>query len=213
MNVDEKAAFLRECPVSRETLLRLEALVDELTRWTARINLVSRATVSHVWRRHILDSGQLMALAPPHAKKWVDLGSGAGFPGLVIAAMAQELRPEISVTLIESDARKCAFLAAASRTMETAVTIENRRIEQPPNRRYDVISARALAPLPSLIALAEPYMADGAVALFPKGADVDRELTEALRARHIEAVRTPSKSDPHGVILTIKGASRARSGE
>lgn len=212
MSADDKAEFLRECPVSRETLLKLEALVDDLSRWTARINLVSRATVDHVWRRHILDSAQLMTLAPQHAKTWVDLGSGAGFPGLVIAAMAQELRPELSLTLIESDSRKCAFLAAASRAMDTTVTIENRRIEQPPTRQYDVISARALAPLSSLVSLAEPYMAEGAIALFPKGADVDRELTEALSKRHIDFARTPSKSDPQGVILTIKEKGRARSG-
>lgn len=208
-----KRAFLRNCSVSRETLSRLETLVDELRRWNAHINLVSKATISDVWRRHILDSAQLMSLAPPLAKGWVDLGSGAGFPGLVIAAMAQDQRPEMSVTLIESDSRKCAFLAAASRSMDISVTIENRRIEQSPARRYDVVSARALARLTTLIALSNPYMADGAVALFPKGADVDRELTEALRARHIDVVRSPSKSDPHGVILKIKGASRARSGE
>ncbi len=213
MSDREKAAFLEQCPVSRETLRKLDTLVDELTRWTVHINLVSRTTLGHVWRRHILDSAQLMNLAPPHAKAWVDLGSGAGFPGLVISAMARDLRPELSMTLIESDARKCAFLAAASRAMDIAVTIENRRIEQSPDRLYDVISARALAPLPALMALSEPYMASDAVGLFPKGEGVDRELTEALRTRHIHAERTPSKTDPSGVILTIKGVSRARSGE
>lgn len=208
-----RPAFLRNCPVSRETLSRLETLVDQLVRWNAHINLVSKATITEVWRRHILDSAQLMALAPSQAKAWVDLGSGAGFPGLVIAAMAQDQRPEMSVTLIESDSRKCAFLAEASRSMDISVTIENRRVEQSPARLYDVVSARALARLTTLIALSNPYMADGAVALFPKGADVDRELTEALRVRHIDVVRSPSKSDPHGVILKIKGVSRVRSGD
>lgn len=213
MSVVGEDEFVREYPVSRETLGKLEILVNELARWNARINLVSRRTLGDVWSRHILDSAQLIDFAPPGAEAWVDLGSGAGFPGLVVAAMAQEVRHKMSVTLIESDARKCAFLAAASRAMDIVVTIENRRIEQPPSRLYDVISARALAPLSVLIPLSEPYMAADAVALFPKGEAVDRELTEASMARHIDVLRTPSKSDPHGVILTIKGASRARSGE
>lgn len=197
--------FLAAYPVSRETLERLDALADALARWNRSINLVSARSLADLWRRHILDSAQLAPLAPPTARSWVDLGAGGGFPGLVVAALAQERRPTLHMTLVESDTRKCAFLANAARAMALDVTIENRRIEQPPPRRHDVVSARALAPLSRLLDLAAPYMAEGAVALFPKGAGVDAELTEAMRKRHIEVARAPSITDPHGVILQVRG--------
>lgn len=208
-----KASFLRECPVSRETMVSLEALVCELERWTRHINLVSPASLVDVWRRHVLDSAQLFAMAPARARSWVDLGAGAGFPGLVIAALARTQRPELRVTLVESDARKCAFLATAARSMNVQILIENRRIEQSTGLRYDVVSARALAALPMLVALSAPYMERDAVALFPKGANVDDELTEVLKAAHVEVARTPSITDPMGVVLQIRGISRARSQE
>lgn len=205
MSDEGRRRFLAAYPVSRETLERLDALADALARWNRSINLVSARSLADLWRRHILDSAQLAPLAPPTARSWVDLGAGGGFPGLVVAALAQERRPTLHMTLVESDTRKCAFLANAARAMALDVTIENRRIEQPPPRRHDVVSARALAPLSRLLDLAAPYMAEGAVALFPKGAGVDAELTEAMRKRHIEVARAPSITDPHGVILQVRG--------
>lgn len=205
MSDEGRRRFLAAYPVSRETLERLDALADALARWNRSINLVSARSLADLWRRHILDSAQLAPLAPPTARSWVDLGAGGGFPGLVVAALAQERQPALHMTLVESDARKCAFLANAARAMALDVTIENRRIEQPPPRRHDVVSARALAPLSRLLDLAAPYMAQGAVALFPKGAGVDAELTEAMRKRHIEVARAPSITDPHGVILQVRG--------
>lgn len=205
MSDEGRRRFLAAYPVSRETLERLDALADALARWNRSINLVSARSLADLWRRHILDSAQLAPLAPPTARSWVDLGAGGGFPGLVVAALAQERQPALHMTLVESDARKCAFLANAARAMALYVTIENRRIEQPPPRRHDVVSARALAPLSRLLDLAAPYMAEGAVALFPKGAGVDAELTEAMRKRHIEVARAPSITDPHGVILQVRG--------
>lgn len=213
MKDDGKAEFLRECSVSRETLVSLEALVGALENWAPKLNLVSQISLRDVWRRHVLDSAQLLALTPTGARSWVDLGAGAGFPGLVIAALAKKKKPELRVTLIESDARKCAFLATAARSMNVQVIIENRRIERPTSQRYDVVSARALAALPMLIVLSAPYMNHDAVALFPKGANVDDELTGVLEAAHIKVARTPSITDPMGVILQIRGIGRAEIGE
>lgn len=204
MNGCGRLQFLGSHPVSRETMARLDAFESELTRWNGVINLVSTTSLVDVWRRHMSDSAQLLPLAPKDALTWVDLGSGGGFPGLVVAALAHEQASKLHVTLIESDARKCAFLASAARAMALNVTIEHRRIERPPLRRYDVVSARALAPLAELVILAEPYMAEKGLALFPKGANVDAELTEVVRKRHIEMMRSPSISDPRGVILQFR---------
>ncbi|PKP67317.1 MAG: 16S rRNA (guanine(527)-N(7))-methyltransferase RsmG [Alphaproteobacteria bacterium HGW-Alphaproteobacteria-8] len=209
---DGRERFLHDCVVSRETVERLDALVAILEEWNNTINLVSRASLSDVWIRHILDCAQLYPLAPTDAKTWIDLGSGGGFPGLVIAALANEKNPSLHMTLVESDSRKCAFLASAALRMGLNVTTENRRIEGHGRRRFDVVSARALARLPALLALAEPYMNSDSVALFLKGSGADRELTEVLETRHVSAMRIPSITDPNGVILAIKGASRAKSG-
>jgi len=207
-----RAQFLQRVFVSRETLARLDTLVAELVRWNASINLVSKRSLGDVWRRHILDSAQLYPLAPPGAQTWVDLGSGAGFPALVVAALAKENNPALRLSLIESDARKCAFLATVARLMAIEITIENRRIQEPPSQRYDIISARALAPLKDLVLLAEPYMTERSVALFLKGAEVNDELTDAFQRRHMRVVRSPSITDPGGVILQLRGIGGVRSG-
>ena len=119
--------FVEQCPVSRETLDRLTVLADLLARWTQRINLVSKSTLPDLWRRHILDSAQLAAHVPPGSRTMVDLGSGAGFPGLVLAAIT-----DLDIHLVESDARKCAFLREAARSMGRQVTVHNTRIEKLP---------------------------------------------------------------------------------
>lgn len=203
--MDGRRKFLSLCPVSRETIERLDVLERELTRWNRSINLVSATSLDDLWQRHILDSAQLFPLAPADASSWVDLGSGGGFPGLVIAALARERASHLDMTLIESDGRKCAFLTNVAREMTLNVNIEHRRIERPPLRRYDVVSARALAPLSKLVALAKPYLAENGVALFPKGATVDTELTQVMHEHHIEVVSSRSITDPHGVILHLKG--------
>jgi len=202
---EARSRLADQCAVSRETMARLEILAAELNRWNAAINLVSKQTLPDVWRRHILDSAQLFSLAPTGARRWVDLGAGGGFPGLVIAAMARDSDPGPRVTLVESDARKCAFLASTARAMGLDVAVENRRIEQPPAHRYDVVSARALARLGRLVALAAPYLTADGVALFSKGAGVDDELTEARLPSHIAVRRLPSISGSGGVILQLKG--------
>lgn len=205
-------AFAARIDVSRETLDRLTTMADLLERWSTAVNLVSRATIPAVWERHMLDSAQLYALAPAEAASWVDLGAGAGFPGLVIAAMAHDRTSPLAVTLIDSDARKCAFMAEAARAMGVAVRIETRRIEGPGARRHDVVSARALAPLSRLIEMAGPYMAPKGVLLAPKGARADDELTAARKHWHMAVAQTRSLSDDGGVILRISEVRRVAIG-
>ena len=185
-------------------MARLDSYVALLTAWNRRINLVSATTIPDVWRRHIADSAQILALAPPEARSWVDLGSGGGLPGLVIAALAAEQRPDLAVRLVESDARKSAFLAEAGRKMGLTVAIETTRIEALSPMPHDVVSARALAPLDRLCTMALPFSGPGTVFLLPKGARFETELTEAARHWHIHAEQIASRTDPDAVILRIK---------
>lgn len=197
------AEFSREFDVSRETCQRLEAYIALLTRWNARINLVAAATIETAWTRHVADSAQLFDLAPESVSSWLDLGSGAGLPGLPVAALAAEKAPDLHVTLVESDTRKTAFLATAAREMGLDVTVEPHRIEALTPRPYDVVSARALAPLGRLCALAHRFSGRGTVFLFPKGARVDSELTAATAGWHIRAERIASRTDPEATVLRI----------
>ena len=192
--------------VSRETLGRLETMVEVLLRWQKTINLVGRATLDDVWTRHILDSAQLAPLIPK-ARTLADLGSGAGFPGLVLAA----LRPKLDVTLIESDARKSAYLGEAARRMglpkQPKIVIS--RIEVAPPAGADVVTARALAPLGQLLAWAAPHKSDPAICLFHKGKGWQAELTEAMKDWEIECTPQASVTDRDAVILRI-GSYRAK---
>ena len=197
------AEFSREFDVSRETCERLEAYIALLTRWNARINLVAPATIETAWTRHVADSAQLFDLAPESASSWLDLGSGAGLPGLPVAALAAEKAPDLHVTLVESDTRKAAFLATAAREMDLDVTVEPHRIEALTPRPYDVVSARALAPLGRLCALAHRFSGRGTVFLFPKGARVDSELTAATAGCQNRAERIASRTDPEATVLRI----------
>ena len=197
------AEFSREFGVSRETCERLEAYIALLRRWNARINLVARGTIDAAWARHVADSAQLFDLAPAAASSWIDLGSGAGLPGLPVAALAAERVPGLHVTLVESDTRKAAFLVTAAAEMGLDVTVEPRRIEALPARPYDVVSARALAPLDRLCALAHRFSGPGTVFLFPKGARLDSELTAATAGWHIRAERIASRTDPEATVLRI----------
>jgi 16S rRNA (guanine527-N7)-methyltransferase len=197
------AEFGRAFGVSRETLRRLEIYVELIRQWNKKINLVSPATIDAVWQRHIADSAQLLELAPPRARSWIDLGSGAGLPGIPVAIIAAERQLQLQVTLAESGLRKAAFLHVAVRELGLRATVEARRIESLPPRPFDVVSARALAPLDRLCALAPRFGGPGTVFLFPKGARLDSELTAAARHWHIRAERIPSRTDRQATILKI----------
>lgn len=194
--------FAREVNVSRETLTRLKAYVDVLSDWNSRQNLVSRASLEDVWRRHIWDSAQLAPLIPENARTLADLGSGAGFPGLVLAAM---LRDRLKASLFEATAKKCAFLAAAAERMQIEVAIHNIRMEDAAPQAFDVVTARACAPLPRLLGYAQKFLGPNSVCLLLKGQNVGVELTEAHKCWSMKSLLIPSKTDASGVILEVRG--------
>lgn len=202
----DAATFQAEMAVSRETLDRLAAYLDLLTRWQKAINLIGRATLGEALRRHVLDSAQLLPLAP-EARIWLDIGSGAGFPGLVLAILLRDI-PGARIHLIESDARKCAFLREAVRITEAVAEVHHRRIEAMTPFTVDVITARACAPLAHLLSLAAPFARPDTRCLFLKGREAAAELTEAAKFRKIKVRTWPSRSDPEGQILDIQGLSR-----
>lgn len=190
--------------VSRETLERLEGYFALLTRWNQRINLVSRPSLAEGWNRHVLDSAQLYALVDEREGLWLDLGSGGGLPGLVIAVLTAEDR-RFTVHMIESDERKAVFLRTVIATLGLErATVETARIEDATPQKAAVISARALAPLHRLLPLAARFATPETLSLFPKGRSAAAELTEARRDWHIEADSVPSRSDPDGTILLIR---------
>jgi 16S rRNA (guanine527-N7)-methyltransferase len=195
--------------VSRETRARLEILATLLKRWNPRINLVSRSSVPDLWVRHIRDSAQLLAHAPPRTAHWLDIGSGGGFPGLVIAAMMEERGAPQQITLVESDARKCAFLRSVIREAGLAATVRAERIEDVPPLSATTISARALAPLPQLLEMAHRHAAPGATYLFPKGRRWHQELAEAKSGWSFDYEAVKSETEPDAVILKIGGLTRA----
>lgn len=196
MTADEVGKVLN---VSRETLCQLEEYLALLEKWQRRINLVANSTMGNVWQRHILDSAQLVNFYPPNTKKILDVGSGAGFPGLVLAIMGN-----VEVDLVESDQRKAIFLSTVIRSLGLPAKVYNQRIETLPNLAPDVITARALAPVPKLMKLIENQISLGTVCLFLKGASVEDELTELQTYSTMEAVNHPSLSGANGVVLELR---------
>ena len=184
--------------VSRETLERLSVFLDLLKRWNGTVNLVSSRDLANIWPRHIADALQLIPLIPSGTDRLIDLGSGAGFPGLVLAIAAN-----IRADLVEADERKAAFLKEAARAVAAPATVHGSRIE---NTRLDpaaLVTARALAPLPTLLHLAAPLLTPGGVCLFPKGRRVEDELTSAAALWHMQIERFPSATDPTASILRL----------
>jgi 16S rRNA (guanine527-N7)-methyltransferase len=195
--------FAELIPVSRETLSRLEAYADLLTRWSARINLVGRETLPDLWRRHILDSAQLRRLIPNSARSLIDLGSGAGLPGLVLAILGVP-----GVELVEADSRKAAFLREAARVAGVEVTIRPCRIQAVPPHPVDILTARACASLDRLLDLVAPFLAPGTLCLFPKGERFNEELTLARKAWTMDVSVEQSLSDRRGVVLRLQQVTR-----
>lgn len=199
--------FANASHVSRETLARLEAYVALLTEWNAQQNLVSRSSLADAWRRHVWDSAQLVPLIPQGIRTLADLGSGAGFPALVIAA----LRPEIRVSPYESTAKKCRFLAEAARVLQVDVDIRQQRIEEGVPEGFDAVTARACAPLDLLLAYASRLQKPHTVNLFLKGQDVEAELKQATKSWRMKVQRHPSRSGS-GTIVEIRKLAHVKSG-
>lgn len=195
--------FQSAVQASDEQMARLQRYVDLLVKWQAKINLVGPDTLSDVWSRHMLDSAQLMPLIPRGAKV-VDLGSGAGFPGLVLAIM----RPDLDVHLVESDQRKCAFLREVNRETQAGVTVHNARIEALEPLKADVVTSRALASLDKLIGFASIHGLSTRKCLFPKGKRWAEELTQAEISWKMQATPHPSRTEPAGRILELLNIER-----
>ena len=196
---------MRLVPVSRETEQRLALFVDLLDRWRGKTNLIANSTFPSVWTRHIADSAQLLALAPD-AKRWLDMGSGAGFPGLVIAIQLADVAGAV-VHCIESDQRKCAFLREAARATGAAAQIHPVRVDAIAPESLgpvDAVTARAFAPLPLALELARPWMERGAIAVFPRGESARDQIAALPEARAYAIETMPSVVNPKAAILRIR---------
>jgi 16S rRNA (guanine527-N7)-methyltransferase len=201
---NRRAAFSL-VPVSRETGDRLAAYVDILARWRKTTNLIAESTFASVWTRHIADSAQLIGLAP-QARRWIDMGSGAGFPGLVIAIQLADI-PGAVVHLIESDQRKCAFLREAVHATGAQATIHPERVEavEPASLGpVDAVAARAFAPLPLTLKLARPWIERGAVGVFPRGESARDQVAALPEATAYAIELLPSLTDAKAAILRIR---------
>ncbi len=196
--------FAAATNVSRETLDRLRLYASLLAKWQRALNLIGKSTAADVWERHFLDSAQLYPLLSEKAGL-VDFGSGAGFPGAVLAAMGAR-----DVHLVESDSRKCAFLREIDRQLALGMTIHESRIDHLTPWKASSVTARALAPLPKLLDMAEDFLEPETVILFPKGESVDQELTEALKGWNMTVERLASRTSPTSVILRLTRVERKK---
>lgn len=210
--IDGPELFAQAFNVSHETILGLTRYADLLAHWQKTTNLVAPSTLPEVWSRHFADSAQLLNLAPS-ARLWLDLGSGAGFPGLVIAILKRD-DPDFRMHLVESNQKKCAFLGQAARAAETTVDIHAMRIDQLAEKaqslRPDVVSARALAPLPRLLELAEPFLQRGneTKGLFLKGRETEAEIMSAQERWTFDVVRHPSRTAPEARVIEVSNLHR-----
>lgn len=193
--------------VSRETTQALEHYGDLTVKWTKRINLIAKSTIEDVWNRHIVDSAQLYQYAPSFTS-WVDIGSGGGFPGIVMAIIAKEQAPNATFTLIESDARKCTFLRTVSRELSLNISVQTQRIEEMEPQGADIVSARALGHLSDLLPLAHHHLNADGTALFMKGRRHAEELRVVSDQWGFELGEYPSITDPSSRILSMKRISR-----
>lgn len=203
MKITSSAAFRDAFSVSRETEERLSIYANLLSKWNPKINLVAKSTIDDMWSRHFADSAQLFQFRDPAHIHWLDVGSGAGFPGLVIAAMALDTAADLRVTLIESDQRKSAFIRNVIRETGVTATIITDRIEKVPPQNADIISARALADLTQLMAISERHRKKQGLCLFLKGRKAEDELTKAGEDWHMDVSQFPSLTDPDASVIKI----------
>ena len=195
--------------VSRETISLLKRLGLLVEKWNKSINLISKKTVPEIWNRHILDSAQIFYANKKSFKKWLDMGSGAGFPGLVVAILAQEKNIGSETVLVESDKRKCVFLSTVKRELNLNLSTINSRIESCERQQADVISARALADLPSLLDLSFNHLSDDGTLIFSKGKSWKEELVAAEKTWNFRWEAVTSITDAKSVVLKIGELSRA----
>ncbi len=202
-NENGQQQLAQVCDVSRETFDKLKQFSALLVKWNAKINLVSPATIPHLWDRHIVDSAQLSPMIPVETKSLVDIGTGGGFPGLILAVIGQETHPDMKVTLVESDARKCAFLQTAAAQLKLGVHVITDRIEQVDPLTADILTSRALAPGPLLMSFAYRHLTEGGKALLLKGANAQTEVDESLASWSFDLQKRSSKTNADAVVLEV----------
>ncbi len=194
--------------VSRETHERMDVYVDILKKWNTKINLVSRSTIPDIWHRHIQDSVQVFQSFPLDKGLWLDIGSGGGLPGIVVAILAAERSPELKISLIESDSRKCAFLRTIARECGLNIKINTDRIEKFEPQEADVLSARALSDLSTLLNFSTIHLRTGGTCIFPKGGQWKKEVDNARKEWTFDYEAIKSNTNPEAVILKISGVAR-----
>lgn len=207
MSAPDQIPILPDLVVSRETENSLRQLVGIVAKWTRHINLVSSGSLDDIWTRHVLDSAQLFRYLPRTASHWVDLGSGGGFPGLVLSIIAKELFPELKVTFVESDQRKATFLRTASRELGLVAVVQSARIEHIQPLAADVLTARALGSLTQLLDYAHLHLAETGLAIFPKGRTADQEIQSARQNWRFDLTAHASMTDVDAQILRIENIS------
>jgi len=195
-------------PISALATERLQVFVGLLGKWNPAINLVSTASLVDVWTRHVADSAQVLDCAPVRRRRWLDLGAGAGFPGVVISLISADTDNPVDMTLVESDQRKAAFLSTVSRETGVPMKVVATRIEAVLPQQADIVSARALAPLVKLCSFTERHMAPDGTALFLKGGHYDAEIQEARRVWSFALDVRASSTDPSGAVLIMKDLRR-----
>ena len=198
--------ILRLTDVSRETLERIATVINVLDRWRTTYNLIGPSERDHLWRRHVLDSVQIWPYRCAETSSWIDLGSGAGFPGLITACMAASTNS--SFTLVESSGKKASFLRAASREADLSVTVKSERIESVSRETFQHVSSRALASLPRLLDYADRFLDPEGCCIFLKGKGVEDEVGDAQKAWLFQHDTHPSLSDPEGRVLIIRELTR-----
>ncbi len=209
MASSDGSGFQNAYGVSRETIERLETYADLIVKWNKVINLVAKSTIDDLWTRHFVESAEAFRVSRVQCGNWTDLGTGGGFPGMVVAIMAKDLAPDVLVTCMESDIRKCEFLRTVSRSTGVKVNILSRRIEESPPQNASVVSARALAPLPKLLGYVERHMANDGVAILLKGENWQTEVDLALENWTFSIEKSQSLTHPDSVILKIGDLARA----
>lgn len=203
----DRSDLLARFDVSRETIDQLQVFSDLLAKWNPKINLVSRSSLDDMWNRHIVDSIQVFRCVSP-AGHWVDLGSGGGLPGAIVGIIALSEAPDLKVTLVESDQRKSVFLRTVARETGAKFTVMSERIEKVPPLNADILSARALANLSTLLEYSDRHLSATGVGLFPKGVNWEKEVTDARQRWHFQTEPITSVTEPGAVILKVLGVSR-----
>jgi len=208
MTLNSLEGVAREFKVSRETMSDLNAFVELTLKWNPKINLIGSSTISKIWSRHIADSLQLKNAVPDQISTWTDIGTGGGYPGMIMAIVLRDIHPRCRITLIDSDTRKTIFLKTVARELKLDIEVICNRIQNVVPIPSDLVSARALAPLSDLLSLAQPFLKPDGYCLFQKGGDVDSELTTAAQSWNMSVERIPSVTDSNGVILKIGELAR-----